>query len=61
MDLDTFFVPCERLEDSRLNGNPILIGGAVNKTASGITARDANPNNRLNIIKDEARLFLDPL
>ncbi|RNC88382.1 MAG: DNA polymerase IV [Winogradskyella sp.] len=27
MDLDTFFVSCERLLDSRLNGKPILIGG----------------------------------
>jgi DNA polymerase IV len=27
MDLDTFFVSCERLQDSSLNGKPILIGG----------------------------------
>ncbi len=27
MDLDTFFVSCERLIDSRLNGKPILVGG----------------------------------
>jgi len=27
MDLDTFFVSCERLLDSRLVGRPILIGG----------------------------------
>ncbi|MFN4880090.1 MAG: DNA polymerase IV, partial [Flavobacteriia bacterium] len=27
MDLDTFFVSCERLLDSRLNHKPILIGG----------------------------------
>ncbi|MDN5203736.1 DNA polymerase IV [Fulvivirgaceae bacterium BMA10] len=27
MDLDTFFVSCERLLDSRLNDKPILIGG----------------------------------
>ncbi|MFN5148743.1 MAG: DNA polymerase IV [Flavobacteriia bacterium] len=27
MDLDTFFVSCERLLDSRLAGKPILIGG----------------------------------
>ena len=31
MDLDTFFVSCERLEDSRLNGLPILIGGASDR------------------------------
>jgi len=27
LDLDTFFVSCERLLDSRLNGLPILVGG----------------------------------
>ena len=27
MDLDTFFVSCERMLDSRLNNKPILIGG----------------------------------
>src|SRR5215216_3954255 len=27
MDLDTFFVSCERKEDSKLEGKPILIGG----------------------------------
>ena len=27
LDLDTFFVSCERLVDSRLNDRPILIGG----------------------------------
>lgn len=27
IDLDTFFVSCERLMDSKLNGKPILVGG----------------------------------
>ena len=27
MDLDTFFVSCERLLDSRLNNKPVLVGG----------------------------------
>ena len=27
LDLDTFFVSCERLMDSRLQGKPILVGG----------------------------------
>lgn len=31
MDLDTFFVSCERLLDSRLNGKPILIGGVSDR------------------------------
>jgi DNA polymerase-4 len=31
MDLDTFFVSCERLLDSRLNGLPILIGGTSDR------------------------------
>ena len=31
MDLDTFFVSCERLTDSRLEGKPILIGGTSDR------------------------------
>lgn len=31
MDMDTFFVSCERLQDSRLNGKPILVGGSNNR------------------------------
>ncbi len=31
MDLDTFFVSCERLLDSRLNGRPVLIGGTTDR------------------------------
>lgn len=31
MDLDTFFVSCERLIDSRLEGKPILIGGVTDR------------------------------
>ena len=31
MDLDTFFVSCERLIDSRLNGKPVLIGGTSDR------------------------------
>lgn len=27
MDLDTFFVSCERLQNSKLNGIPVIIGG----------------------------------
>lgn len=30
-DLDTFFVSCERLMDSRLNNKPILVGGTGNR------------------------------
>lgn len=32
MDLDTFFVSCERLQDSRLMGKPILIGGTSGRS-----------------------------
>ncbi|MDO6761098.1 DNA polymerase IV [Tamlana sp. 2_MG-2023] len=31
MDLDTFFVSCERLLDSRLIGRPVLIGGTSDR------------------------------
>ncbi|MBM3456249.1 MAG: DNA polymerase IV, partial [Bacteroidetes bacterium] len=31
MDLDTFFVSCERKLDSRLEGKPILIGGTSDR------------------------------
>lgn len=31
MDLDTFFVSCERLLDSRLIGKPVLIGGTTDR------------------------------
>ena len=31
MDLDTFFVSCERLIDSRLNEKPVLIGGTSDR------------------------------
>jgi DNA polymerase-4 len=31
MDLDTFFVSCERLTDSRLIGKPVLIGGTSDR------------------------------
>ena len=31
MDLDTFFVSCERLADSKLNNRPVLIGGTSDR------------------------------
>ncbi len=31
MDLDTFFVSCERLQDSKLMGKPVLIGGTSDR------------------------------
>jgi len=31
MDLDTFFVSCERLMDSKLNNRPVLIGGVSDR------------------------------
>lgn len=31
MDLDTFFVSCERLQDSHLIGKPVLIGGTSDR------------------------------
>ena len=35
MDLDTFFVSCERLLDSRLMGKPVLIGGTSRSWCGG--------------------------
>jgi DNA polymerase-4 len=31
IDLDTFFISCERLIDSRLNGKPVLVGGVTDR------------------------------
>lgn len=31
MDLDTFFVSCERLIDSRLNNRPVIVGGTSDR------------------------------
>jgi DNA polymerase-4 len=31
LDLDTFFVSCERLYDNRLNNRPVLIGGTMDR------------------------------
>lgn len=31
LDLDSFFVSCERLDDRRLNNRPVLIGGTSNR------------------------------
>ncbi|MBK8502852.1 MAG: DNA polymerase IV [Saprospiraceae bacterium] len=31
MDLDTFFVSCQRLLDSSLNGKPVIVGGAAER------------------------------
>ncbi|MFT6027839.1 MAG: DNA polymerase-4, partial [Bacteroidia bacterium] len=27
LDLDTFFISCERLLEPKLNGKPVLVGG----------------------------------
>ena len=31
IDLDTFFISCERLLDSRLIGKPVLVGGVTDR------------------------------
>ena len=46
LDLDTFFVSCERLIDSRLNGRPVLIGGVSDR---GVVASCSSEARRFGI------------
>ncbi len=46
MDLDTFFVSCERLIDSRLNNKPVLIGGTSDR---GVVASCSYESRRFGI------------
>lgn len=43
MDLDTFFVSCERLLDSRLNNKPILVGGTGSRGVVSAASYEARP------------------
>lgn len=43
LDLDTFFVSCERLLDSRLNRLPILVGGTGDRGVVSAASYEARP------------------
>ncbi len=43
MDLDTFFVSCERLMDSRLEGQAILVGGTGDRGVVSAASYEARP------------------
>ncbi len=41
LDMDTFFVSCERLFDNRLNGRPVLIGGLSDRSVVAACSYEA--------------------
>lgn len=43
LDLDTFFVSCERLLDSRLNGKPVIIGGTGDRGVVSAASYETRP------------------
>lgn len=43
LDLDTFFVSCERQMDSRLNGRPVIIGGTGDRGVVSAASYETRP------------------
>ena len=63
MDLDTFFVSCERLLDSSLNGKPVLVGGTSGRgvvAACSYEARRFGVHSAMPMGEAYRRLGLDP-
>ena len=56
MDLDTFFVSCERLGNSKLEGIPLIIGGGDRGVVASCSYETRTFGVRSNMPKGERKL-----